>query len=150
MAKRGNGSEKPPTYGVGYGKPPVHSRFKPGQSGNPAGRRKGSRNLSTDVRFMLELPVRVQEGGRTRKISTQEAFLMKLREKALRGDVRALGDSIELASRFNDDSTVAQTSQALPAEDQAILAAYVAGLRGTDSADTGDNAKASGRKHRRK
>ena len=25
-------------YEVGYGKPPKHSRFKPGQSGNPKGR----------------------------------------------------------------------------------------------------------------
>ena len=33
----------PPKYEVGYGKPPAGTRFKPGQSGNPAGRPKGSR-----------------------------------------------------------------------------------------------------------
>ena len=32
---------------VGYRKPPVHTRFKPGQSGNPKGRPKGPRNLAT-------------------------------------------------------------------------------------------------------
>ena len=29
---------------LGYPHPPVENRFKPGQSGNPAGRRRGSRN----------------------------------------------------------------------------------------------------------
>jgi hypothetical protein len=31
-------------YDVGYGKPPVATRFKPGKSGNPEGRPKGSKN----------------------------------------------------------------------------------------------------------
>ena len=73
-------------YEVGYGKPPTHSRFQPGQSGNPAGRRKGVRNLKTDVMRTLTTPVKVKEGGRTRTRSTQEGALMVLREKALRGD----------------------------------------------------------------
>ena len=59
-------------YEVGYGKPPTHSQFRPGQSGNPAGRRKGVRNLKTDVKRTLEMPVKVKEGGRTRTRSTQE------------------------------------------------------------------------------
>ena len=33
-----------PGYEVGNGKPPEHSRFKPGQSGNPRGRPKGAKN----------------------------------------------------------------------------------------------------------
>ncbi len=60
-------------YTVGYGKPPIHSRFRPGQSGNPAGRRKGVRNLITDVKRTLSMPVRVKEAGRMRKKSTQES-----------------------------------------------------------------------------
>ena len=35
------------TFSVGYGKPPAHTQFKPGQSGNPKGRRKGQRNVRT-------------------------------------------------------------------------------------------------------
>ena len=35
---------RPAAYAVGYGKPPAHSRFTPGQSGNPKGRPKGARN----------------------------------------------------------------------------------------------------------
>jgi hypothetical protein len=36
-------------YKVGYGKPPLHSRFQPGQSGNPAGRPKGRQTLARDL-----------------------------------------------------------------------------------------------------
>ena len=35
---------------IGYRKPPTKTRFKPGQSGNPNGRPRGSVNLKTDLR----------------------------------------------------------------------------------------------------
>jgi len=38
-----------PHYEVGYGKPPRHTRFEPGVSGNPHGRPKDAKNLSTLV-----------------------------------------------------------------------------------------------------
>jgi hypothetical protein len=113
-------------YEVGYGKPPIHSQFRPGQSGNPAGRRKGVRNLRTDVKRMLATPVKVKEGGRTRTRSTQEAALMFLREKVFKDNTRALDRFLELAVRFNDDAAEVGPAQPLPADDQAILAAYVA------------------------
>ena len=59
-------------YEVGYGKPPKYTRFRAGRSGNPAGRRRGARNLMTDVKHTLRVPVKVKENGRARKISTQE------------------------------------------------------------------------------
>ena len=40
---RGNGA----SYEIGYCRPPVATRFQPGVSGNPSGRRKGTRNLKT-------------------------------------------------------------------------------------------------------
>src|SRR6516165_11081283 len=86
-------------YAVGYGKPPQHGQFRPGQSGNPAGRSKGVRNLATDVRRALKLPVKVRAGGRSRQMSTQAGMLMMLRDKALNGDARALDRLLELANR---------------------------------------------------
>lgn len=97
-------------YEVGYGKPPKHSRFKKGQSGNPKGRPKGSRNFATDVKQTLNHPVRLSEDGRPRTISTQQAALYRLREKALNGDVRALDRLLALAQTHNgEDLSTAAT-----------------------------------------
>lgn len=126
VKRRATSSSGDTGYAVGYGKPPVHSRFQPGQSGNPSGRRKGVRNLMTDVKHTLLAPIRVKEGGRMRKRTTQQGALMVLREKALQGDTRALDRLLELASRFNNDAAEGGVAQALSADDQAILADYAA------------------------
>ena len=112
------------SYEIGYGKPPTHTQYRPGQSGYPAGRRKDVRNLKTDVKRTLAMPVKVTEAGRSRTKSTQEAALMVLRERALKGNSRALDRFLELALRFNNDE--AGQAQLLTADDRAILAAYVA------------------------
>jgi hypothetical protein len=56
-------------YEVGFGKPPAHSRFKKGQSGNPWGRPAGAKNLKTLLNEALNERVIVAENGRRRKIS---------------------------------------------------------------------------------
>ena len=126
-------------YTVGFGRPPVHSRFRPGQSGNPAGRRKGVRNLMTDVQRTLKVPISVKEGGRSRRISTQEGALLVLREKALKGDARALDRLIELASRFNNEPGEIGPTDALSVDDRAILDAYAAEISaGSTAPSQGD------------
>ena len=62
-------------YEVGWRKPPVGHRFKKGQSGNPKGRTRGTRNLKTDLRELLQEKVVVREGERPVRISTQQALL---------------------------------------------------------------------------
>jgi hypothetical protein len=114
------------SYAVGYARPPTHSRFQPGQSGNPRGRRKGVRNFATDVKETLQIPVRVK-GEKARKISTQEAALLRLREQALNGDHRALDRLLALASRYNDEAP-ALTIGNLSTEDEDILKNYEARL----------------------
>jgi hypothetical protein len=111
-------------YPVGYGKPPKHTQFRPGKSGNSKGRRKGVHNFMTDVKRTLMASIKVKEAGRSRKISTQEGVLMMLREKALKGDARALDSCIELAGRFNNDPSEIGPTQSLAADDQAILDAF--------------------------
>jgi Family of unknown function (DUF5681) len=123
------------TSAVGYKKPPRHSRFQPGQSGNPRGRQKGVRNLATDVKRTLEVPVRLNDQGKARRVSTQEAALLRLREKALMGDARALAQFLQLAKIFNSNAVGSAGDEALAADDQVILDAYAEDVRSRPPGD---------------
>ena len=84
---------------VGYGRPPRHSRFKQGQSGNPKGRPKGSKNLATDLQEELSERINVREGGRSVRLSKQRALVKALLAKALQGDMRAAATLLGLLAR---------------------------------------------------
>src|SRR4051795_5467686 len=89
----------PNASGVGYKQPPIHSRFKPGQSGNPSGRAKGSKNLKTIFQKILKEEVSLREGADVRKVSKGEAILRGLVVGALKGDSRATGTLFRLAEQ---------------------------------------------------
>src|SRR6202140_2181750 len=77
-------------YDVGYGKPPRHSRFEKGHSGNPRGRAKGSRNLSTLLDSALDERVIVSENGKRKRISKREAILKQLVNKTASGEPKSI------------------------------------------------------------
>jgi Family of unknown function (DUF5681) len=79
-----------PDYEVGFGKPPKYSRFKPGRSGNPRGRPKGSKNLLTLIDEELDRPIAVREDGRPRKVRARDALIKRLLQKALSGHDRSI------------------------------------------------------------
>lgn len=97
-------------YKVGYGKPPKHTRFKTGQSGNPKGRPKGTNNFKTDLLTTLKSSVKVTRDGKPRKVSTQEAALLRLREQALGGNTRALDRLLGLAQIHNNEEAGAASA----------------------------------------
>jgi len=70
-------------YPVGYGKPPRHTQFKPGQSGHPSGRPKHATNFATALQQELQATVRVTEEGRRRRLSKQELLAKRLVNKAV-------------------------------------------------------------------
>lgn len=111
-------------YPVGYGRPPKHTQFKPGQSGNPKGRPKGIRNLNTDLEEELSLKILVTEGGQQQQTTKQRAMLKSLFAKALNGDVRASGVLINLILGLEQTRIAAQSTEAMAEEDLAILEAF--------------------------
>jgi Family of unknown function (DUF5681) len=115
---------------VGYKRPPVHTRFQPGKSGNPRGRQKGVRNFAADVKHSLEIPVTVNEKGRPKRVSTQVAVILRAREKALKGDARPLEMYLGLARMHNNDDPSGRSGGLeMTSEDQAILDAYAEEIR---------------------
>src|SRR5271156_317311 len=84
---------------VGYRRPPRATRFKPGQSGNPKSRPKGSANLATDLAAELNEQITVREGGQARRLTKQRALIKSLTARALQGDVRATTALLALYAR---------------------------------------------------
>jgi hypothetical protein len=113
-------------YAVGYGKPPQATRFKSGQSGNPSGRPKGTRNLATDLHEELNEKITVREGTATRSISKQRGMVKSLMNAALKGDMRAVAQVTALMDRYMDKVEREKAEQTLGAEDEAILARFQA------------------------
>jgi hypothetical protein len=72
-------------YEVGYGKPPVHSRFKPGRSGNPKGRPKDSKNVTTMLDQFLDERMTVRIGGVEKKMSGRQLILFRAVKDAIEG-----------------------------------------------------------------
>lgn len=85
---------------VGYGRPPMETRWKPGQSGNPFGRRSGSKNLRTAIEEMLTDKITIREEKRIRRVTRLEAVLLKQLSLALKGDHRAFKAVYSSANEF--------------------------------------------------
>jgi Family of unknown function (DUF5681) len=77
-------------YEVGYGKPPRHSRFPKGQSGNPRGRPSGAKNFATLLKEALNEPVIVTDNGGRRKVSKRQAIITQLVNRSATADFRAI------------------------------------------------------------
>ena len=77
------------SYSVGYRRPPTHSQFKPGKSGNPRGRPKRS-VLGFDNFLHQELlsTVLIQTNGKPQKLSKYEVILKQIVKRAMEGNFR--------------------------------------------------------------
>jgi Family of unknown function (DUF5681) len=86
---------------VGYRSPPKATRFKTGQSGNPAGRPRG-RHREAPYEAVLGQMATIREGGTTRRGTAAEAFLLKLTQSGLEGDSAAARDILDVIEQAKD------------------------------------------------
>ncbi len=114
-------------YVVGYGRPPVHTRFKPGQSGNSRGRPKRQRNVRTVVEEALNQRITVREGNRTRSITKLDAVILTIVDGALKRDAKTLVSLLALlrAVGMTAEAPAATHREPVTSDDDAILADFL-------------------------
>lgn len=111
-------TKKNSSYEIGYGRPPAHARFKPGQSGNPRGRPKNETSFDSALSKALTAKVRLRENGKDRVVTAFEAVAIRLVTDAIHGKAPALKMLVALAGR-----TQSKTPDAAPAEGVDAVAA---------------------------
>lgn len=90
---------------VGKGKPPKESRFQPGQSGNPTGRRKGRENAKTIVHRVAHEFREVVEGGVRQRLTTVGLILKRLQQRAVNGDLASKVFLDDIRQRYQPEDT---------------------------------------------
>jgi Family of unknown function (DUF5681) len=113
-------TEQDQEYEVGYKKPPQRTRFRKGESGNPNGRSKGSKNLATLLEKELRQRVVINENGRRRSITKQEAMVKHLVNKALSGDRRLIQLMLE-EIRLLENRAASSTTAVIDEADQQVM-----------------------------
>jgi Family of unknown function (DUF5681) len=83
---------------VGYKRPPAHSRFEKGKSGNPKGRPKG-RRTGTTLASLINQTVTVTIDGESRKVPLAEAITLSLFQRGVGGNVAAAREVIKIMEK---------------------------------------------------
>ena len=109
---------------VGYGKPPRSTRWAKGQSGNPRGRAKGSRNLLTIMKEEAAKIIEIKENGQRKRLTKLEVVVRAQLHKAMQGDAAAFRQLLPLL--LTEDDQQPQQSAPLEGED---LEAFMASVK---------------------
>ena len=109
---------------VGRGNPPKHTQFRKGTSGNPKGRPRGSKNLTTYLMEAARDQVTATVGGKARRISKIQATAMQLATKAAGGDQGAIAKFLDWMDEIETRAAAAKPSEfPLSAPDIEVLRA---------------------------
>ena len=106
--------DKEPDYDVGYRKPPRHTRFTKGQSGNPRGRPPGAKNLNETVI--------VSENGGRRKVTKRQAIITQLVNRSATADFRAIKILLDIVRDIErqTEPTTPETSDFSEADEKVL------------------------------
>jgi hypothetical protein len=108
-------------YPVGYGKPPEHTRFKKGHTGNPRGRPRRAKNLATLLGAALDGKVTVTEHGRRRTITKREAMIAQLVNRSAQADLKAMAIVLGMLQEIERRTGASSEPASLTEADRQVL-----------------------------
>ena len=106
---------------VGYRRPPRHSRFVKGQSGNPRGRPAGAKNMKTLLSKALDELVIVTEDGGRRKVSKRQAIATQLVNRSAKADFKAIQILLGMLRDIEGNTDAHCSDAAFTEADQQII-----------------------------
>lgn len=114
-------------YKVGFCRPPVHTRFKPGQSGNPGGRPRGRIDTLRLIDKIVNQKVMATVDGRPLKITKKQAMLLRMANAAAQGDMDTFKVLLPLLMQIDarKAARAEATAQAMTHSDREILDEYI-------------------------
>ena len=104
--------------GSGYGRPPRHSRFKPGQSGNPSGRPKGAVSFRADLADELAELIAIRDDSGEMRITKRRAIVKKVVSASIFGDPKHASALLSLCAKLFPEMDEADPHAA---EDEAFV-----------------------------
>jgi hypothetical protein len=98
---------------VGYGRPPVHSRFRKGQSGNPTGKRKHGEAERAEALIRQEAYrlLTVREGDKVSRMPALQAVIRSQIAAAAKGNVTAQR-ALDVLHDFDEGARARRTGTA--------------------------------------
>jgi hypothetical protein len=122
---------------VGKGRPPLETRWKPGQSGNLKGRPKDRRNVKAELKEIATKKVVVRDGEKDRRVSLLAANLLAHGVKGAKGDVRSAGLFLNHAYRLalldDEDAAIIESTERNSLDGGVVLIAPASKSRPSDS-----------------
>jgi hypothetical protein len=117
--------EHKPSPDVGYCKPPKHTQFVKGKSGNPKGRPKGAKNHDTMVADEIYAQIPITEYGKRKKITKGQAVLKQVFNKGVVGDPKALPLALNEMRLHANRRGEPDQSQAASQEDDMVMKSII-------------------------
>jgi hypothetical protein len=111
------------THEVGYGRPPQKTRFKPGQSGNPSGRRRSALNVRAEIETELTELMSLSKGDQRVTISKARVVIKSVVAAAINGNMTAAKLILDLLIKIEPNQE--GSADQLAADDRELLRKFL-------------------------
>ena len=108
-------------YGVGYGRPPKHTQWPRGKSGNLSGRPRRPKSFDAELLDVLSQTTRIRAGNREIEVTKLGKIVLDLVDAALKRDAWAISLVVSHVARITKASGIDEHTDALTPDELEIL-----------------------------